>query len=93
MGRNEQIVAFRGEGVGPREIARRMGLTYGAVISVLYRAGLTESSSGRRPRVHRHPSELRLKAMAIATRTSCGVASRLTGVHRNTISAWLRERA
>lgn len=39
--RNAKIIALRKEGVGPREIARRMGISNGVVSGVLNRACLT----------------------------------------------------
>jgi transposase-like protein len=38
--RNERIIAMRREGIGPREIARQLGLSPNVVAGVINRAGL-----------------------------------------------------
>jgi hypothetical protein len=43
--RNAEIIRRRKAGVGPRQIARDMGLTGSVVAGVLGRAGLTDSAS------------------------------------------------
>ena len=40
--RNDEIVRLRKEGVGPREIARQMGLSPNVVAGVLHRSGQTD---------------------------------------------------
>ena len=45
--RNSRIIALRKAGVGPREIARRMGLSSSTVAGVLFRAGATQPIGGR----------------------------------------------
>ena len=42
--RNALICKMRTDGVGPREIARRLGLTAGVVLGALHRAGLTRDA-------------------------------------------------
>jgi DNA-binding CsgD family transcriptional regulator len=43
----DEIIRLRSEGVGPREIARRLGVNPNSVAGVLFRAGLTSERKGR----------------------------------------------
>jgi transposase-like protein len=43
--RNLKIITLRKQGVGPREIARQLGVSSSTVAGVLFRAGMTDPSS------------------------------------------------
>lgn len=90
MTRNEQIVALRKEGVGPREIARRLALTPQTVAGVLFRAGLTKPTKGRG---NGAADEFKTGVVDISYATSVRRAARSCGVSPSTVMLWRKERA
>lgn len=83
--RNAAIVALRGEGVGPREIARRLGLSPGVVSGVLHRAGIViaPQSDGSA-----YPESTRRSALALAGRIGVERAAAEAGVAERTLWDW-----
>lgn len=88
--RNRQIVALRRKGVGPREIARRMGLTPGIVVGVLDREGLCASSVAAQRERRELVRALKLMRDSGMTFAALGAAF---GMPRTTVSGLVRRGA
>lgn len=85
--RNARIIALRKAGVGPRQIARELGVTPQVVAGVLHRNGLTKEETGRG---YGATAEFKALVCADAEQTSQGAAARKWGVDQSMISRWLR---
>lgn len=84
--RNALICAMRREGVGPREIARRMGLSPSTVSGVLSRAGLATRALGRGCT---EPA-FRDLVVAYSREHTIRAAADTYKVHLNTVVRWRR---
>lgn len=91
MGRNEQIVALRQEGVGPREIARQLELSPNVVAGVLRRAGLAAQDPKAGGWGGGYSPEI--KAMAIRFIDDIGItrSARHFGVSLPTLHRWRKD--
>lgn len=90
LARNERIKELRSDGVGPREIARRLNLSPHVVAGVLRRAGMCVEKRGRG---HGAPPEFRALVIADADRETQARAAAKWGVHPATVSRWSQGRA
>lgn len=88
MTRNEQIIDMRRHGVGPHQISRRMKLTIGTVMGVLFRAGWT---SGTGSRAKGPTDEVKRAAAKLADERTLREASVAYGVSIRSISRWKRD--
>lgn len=88
--RNAQIIAKRKAGVGPREIARQMGLGPNIVAGVLHRAGLNSAPSGRG---HGATEAFKDYAIQVMAERGPAAASLTLGVTFSAIYKWKYARA
>ena len=88
--RNAKIIALRNEGVGPREIARRLGVTANVVAGVLHRAGLTDGGScfAARRRGKGYTAAFREAVLAAAHHGTLAQAAVAWRVHPVTVWRW-----
>lgn len=86
MDRNAKIIALRQEGVGPREIARRLGISPNVVAGVLHRAGLSHAQRA----LYAYPEEFRARAVAYAAHLTQEAAAAEFGVSQSVVSQWAR---
>ncbi len=85
-----EIVRLRQEGVGPREIARRLQISPSSVNGVLVRAKLTNGVIGGGGRGCGFPDAARFAALAYAAKHGKAAAARAFGISRRTILTWAK---
>ena len=84
LNRNASIIALRKDGIGPREIARRMKVTPGLVAGVLDRAGLTVTG-----RTGGASDDLKRRVLKdLKNGPSCAAGSTLQQLPRTTVQSW-----
>lgn len=86
--RNDRIIALRHQGVGPREIARRVEVSPSAVAGVLRRAGLTRPELGTGGRGHGYGLAYKRLAVASAAENGPRHACRVFGICRRALDNW-----
>jgi len=86
--RNAEIIRRRRAGVGPREIARQMGLSPNVVAGVVHRAGLCSEPLGRG---NGAADEFRSIVLRSAEGLGVYVAARIWDVHPSSIYNWRRQ--
>lgn len=85
LNRNASIIALRNDGIGPREIARRMKVSPGVVAGVLDRAGLVADGASAAHNLKR------VALKEVATGKTITAAAERCGVARTTVQSWVRK--
>lgn len=85
--RNAEIIQLRRQGVGPREIARRLKLSPCAVAGVLHRAGMTEKPSSPRGK---YTNEFKRDAVDYLLAHTWSAAAAKYGVGQGHLGQWFR---
>ena len=81
---NAAIIALRKDGIGPREIARRMKVTPGLVAGVLDRAGLTVTG-----RTGGASDDLKRRVLKdLRNGPSCAAVAAKWNLPRTTVQSW-----
>lgn len=89
--RNAKIIGLRSEGIGPRDIARRLEIGPSIVAGVLFRSQMTCPTASVGGRGNGATKEFkRLAIEALKYDTWKNVASAY-GVHQSTIGMWRKE--
>jgi hypothetical protein len=88
MTRDELIISMRESGVGPRQIARSLGLTPSLVSGVLYRAGLTRDIPGQGLKYAAN-AWFRRAVVEAARSGTITEASLKYGVSRGSVRRWM----
>jgi transposase len=79
----QSVIDLRAAGVGPRKIARWLGITPGQVAGFLHRAGLTERKG--------YSDEVKARAISIAAASTGREAAKVCGVSEMAVSRWRRQ--
>lgn len=87
LNRNASIIALRKDGIGPREIARRMRVSPGVVAGVLDRAGLVAAGSNGYA-----SDDMTCRVLKeISSGLSVTAAAARWNLPRTTVQSWVRK--
>ncbi len=84
----EQIIALRKEGVGTREIARRLAVSPGSVAGHLHRAGMTNLTAGAGGRGNGIDPETKRTAVELYWKSGGRAAAAFAGVTVSAAHLW-----
>jgi transposase-like protein len=87
-GRNAEIIRRRRDGVGPREIARQMGLSPNVVAGVLKRAGDVGHTDHRGGWHNGYPDDFKARVVELAERLTTNAAAAHFGLAWSTVAEW-----